>query len=238
MICLPILESLTIEKYALYPSSAQIPFTATFQPGGTAVIGINGSGKSTLINICFRCLTGPSNLPTATSSGELGQVRPRAVPMTSGEARLFSNRVADGAATATATLKFALGDASVVVTRKLSDLSLVAMHLDLKDRRGRTQVVISDEKAFQEKLSELIGVGAFFDVLVILTFLTFMQEDRRSLVWDATAQRQILRVLLLPIEDATEFAIAQQEGGEKIEMSTGPAEGISCNAFPCRTEKL
>lgn len=211
MICLPVIQSLTIEKYALYPSSVDAPYIAEFQPGGTAIIGVNGSGKSTLINICFRCLTGPFNLPTATSSGELGQVRPRAVAMSANEARSFGNRVADGAAHATATLELALGDARLTVTRKLSDLSLVSMHLNVKRGRGRSEETISDEKLFQDKLSELTGVGTFFDVLVILTFLIFMQEDRRSLVWDSTAQRQVLRILLLPIDEAMEFATAQQD---------------------------
>lgn len=211
MINLPILESLSIEKYALYPASATAPFVATFQAGPTAVIGVNGSGKSTLINICFRCLTGPANLPSATTSGELGQIRPRSVPMAGWETKLFGNRVADGAAQATATLKFSVESTNIAVTRKLGDLSLVEMRLDIKHGRSRTEEIVTEEKLFQEKLAELIGVGTFFDVLIILTFLTFMQEDRRSLVWDSTAQRQILRILLLPIKDATEFATVQQE---------------------------
>jgi len=131
--------------------------------------------------------------------------------MISSEAKLFGNRVADGASNATATLRFSLGDAKVEVKRNLSDLSLVVMKVEEKTGRERIQIAVTDEKTFQEKLSDLIGVGAFFDVLIILTFLSFMQEDRRSLVWDATAQRQILRVLFLPIDEATEFATGQQE---------------------------
>ena len=38
-----------------------------------------------------------------------------------------------------------------------------------------------------------------------------MLEDRRALVWDPTAQRQIFRVLLLPTDRAAEYAEAQQE---------------------------
>jgi rubrerythrin len=38
-----------------------------------------------------------------------------------------------------------------------------------------------------------------------------MREDRRALVWDPTAQRQIFRVLLLPADRATEYASAQQD---------------------------
>ena len=131
--------------------------------------------------------------------------------MAGGESKLFGNRVADGAASATATLKFSVGDAKVVVTRKLSDLSLNSSEINQKKGRRQTDTTITEEKALQDKLCELIGVGAFFDVLIILTFLTFMQEDRRSLVWDANAQRQILRVLLLPIDKAADFATAQQE---------------------------
>src|SRR3954452_884292 len=48
-------------------------------PGPTLVVGVNGSGKTTLISMMLRCLTGPYDLPAATSESELGQVRPRAV---------------------------------------------------------------------------------------------------------------------------------------------------------------
>src|SRR3954447_26512044 len=79
MIAFPVLQSLTIDNYGLYPSEAGAPFAVVFQPGPTLVVGVNGSGKTTLISICLRCLTGPYDLPAATSESELGQVRPRAV---------------------------------------------------------------------------------------------------------------------------------------------------------------
>jgi hypothetical protein len=67
-----------------------------------------------------------------------------------------------------------------------------------------------DEEFFQKKVADLMGVGTFFDVLIILRFLVFMLEDRRALVWDPSAQRQIFRVLMLPPDRAGEYAAAQQ----------------------------
>src|SRR5687768_15008796 len=113
MINFPVLQSLTLEGYGLFPSSRDRPFTIPFEPGPTLVVGVNGSGKTTLISICLRCLTGPFDLPAATSEGELGHVRPRAVIMDRYGRQVFARRVADGAGDALATLSLQVGDQKV-----------------------------------------------------------------------------------------------------------------------------
>lgn len=93
-------------------------------------MGVNGSGKTTLIGILLRCLSGPFDLPSATSETELGQIRARAVPLTKRERQLFGVRVADGASTAHATLCVDFGLRSIRLTRRLSDLALTELFVD------------------------------------------------------------------------------------------------------------
>lgn len=214
MIVFPVLKSLTIEGYGMYPPSQEKPFLITFEAGPNAIIGVNGSGKTTLISIALRCITGPYNLPSATSESELGQVRPRVVPMSRHDRHSFGDRVADGAQSAFATLIAVFGENTLEIRRRLSDLSLVSISINgqtvdcsapTDDKKAR------EDEVYQSEVARLSGVASFFDVLIVLHFLVFMLEDRRALVWDPTAQRQIFRVLLLPTDRATEYAAAQQE---------------------------
>ena len=211
MIAFPVLKSLTIEKYGLCPASFDGPFDASFEPGPNLVVGVNGSGKTTLVLMALRCFTGPYDLPSASSETEFGQVKPRPRHLARPKRQAFSRRVADGAAEGLATLSFALGRKSVEIKRALSDLTLKELTVSGKKvdctSNGKDQ---TEEEVYQEKIAELFGVDSFFDVLIILRFLVFMLEDRRALVWDPTAQRQIFRVLLLPPARAGEYAAAQQ----------------------------
>ncbi|MHB8268621.1 AAA family ATPase [Bradyrhizobium sp.] len=213
MISFPILRSLSVKNYGLFPPSVDGTFVASFQPGPNAIVGVNGSGKTTLINICLRCLTGPYNLPSSTSESELGQIRARVIQMPRYDRQLFARRVADGASEATATLLVSFGDRQVEIERRLSDLSLISYSIDGETQDG----LVPDSKkpyedeGYQRQIAECLEVASFFDVTIILRFLVFMLEDRRALVWDPTAQRQIFRVLLLPADRATEYASAQQD---------------------------
>lgn len=213
MIVFPVLKSLTIEGYGMYPPSMERALLITFDPGPNAIVGVNGSGKTTLINIALRCLTGPYNLPSATSESELGQVRPRAIPMSRSDRHVFGDRVADGAQNAVASLVVAFGEKTLEIKRGLSNLSLVSISIDGQpvDCSAPDDKKIPEDEAYQTEVARLFGLASFFDVLIVLHFLVFMLEDRRALVWDPTAQRQIFRVLLLPADRATEYAAAQQE---------------------------
>lgn len=210
MIVFPVFTSLTIESYGLYPGSFEAPFVATFEPGPNLVVGVNGSGKTTLIMMVLRCLTGAFDLPSASSDTQFGQVRPRVRRLSKSESQVFSRRVADGAAEGVVTLAFSLGRKTIEIKRSLSDLTLIELvvggkAIDCSDTKEE-----EPEESYQQLIAELFGVDAFFDVLIILRFLIFMLEDRRALVWDPTAQRQIFRVLLLPPQRASEYANAQQ----------------------------
>ena len=211
MIKFPIFKSLTLTNYELYPSSRESPFKIDFQSGPNLVVGVNGSGKTTLIGMLFRCLTGPFDLPSATSETELGNVRARAVPLAKRQRQMFGMRVADGASNATVTLEIDFGPRNISITRGLGDLTLLGFSVDGKQvGRSSSDGGNNDEAEYQAAVCELFGVGDFFDVLIILRYLIFMTEDRRALVWDPSAQRQIFRVLMLPPQRAREYAEAQQ----------------------------
>ncbi|HEY0156729.1 MAG TPA: AAA family ATPase [Thermoanaerobaculia bacterium] len=209
MIVFPIFQALTIENYGLYPASSAEPFVVNFEPGPTAIVGVNGSGKSTLIHIALRCLTGPSTLPAPTTAGELGHIQPRLVALSPQERRFFAKRVADGAKAAFATLRCMFGKRVVEIRRRLSDLSLVSIFVDGKPIQI-THATADAEAMYQQEIAKLFHVASAFDVSILLHFLVFMMEDRRTLVWDATAQRQIFRILLPP-DRASDYAAAQQE---------------------------
>lgn len=54
-------------------------------------------------------------------------------------------------------------------------------------------------------LLSLAGIWSFGDWVLLLRHLVFYFEDRRALVWDASARRQILRFLFLPVETARKW---------------------------------
>ena len=96
------------------------------------------------------------------------------------------------------------GDSELSIIRNLSDLSLSSCKLDgteleLPGREGREEFV-------QNKLSELIGVGNFVDVLLLLHHVVLFHEDRLGALWDENAQRHILRILFLDRADASRVA--------------------------------
>lgn len=202
MINFPILVRLDVSDYGLYPGSGanSIGLHIDFKPGLTLILGANGLGKSTLVKIIYRLLTGPYDIPGLADQIELGTLRlePRHLPRA--ERITFANRVLDAAVNAKARLSFTLGDHNIIVERKLSNLALTFLSIDNK-------VLGNDEQEiFQNEILKLVGVWSFGDWILLLRHLTFYFEDRRALVWDASAQRQILRFLFLPVATARKWS--------------------------------
>jgi hypothetical protein len=56
-----------------------------------------------------------------------------------------------------------------------------------------------DEDSYQRHILKHAGVSSFADWILLLRHLTFYFEDRRTLVWDPSAQRQLLRLLVLAL---------------------------------------
>jgi hypothetical protein len=97
-----------------------------------------------------------------------------------------------------------IGRHDVLIRRRLADLALLEFSID-----NITQVC--EEVAYQRVLLDLIGLSNFGDFILMLRHLTFYFEDRRSLIWDPTAQRQLLRLLFLPPQQAARW-ISEERG--------------------------
>lgn len=204
---LPVLQHLRVEGYTLFPGDppgAGIDWN--FQPGVTLIAGINGLGKTTLLTMILRALTGPYDL---TSSGALniGVTVPDApVELKGGALNFFSQRVANRAADSSVSLSALFGEDLLTVTRRLNNLSLLGAQLN-----GHSMDLASSkdmrETSVQAALAELIGVGTFVDVLLLLHHVILFHEDRPGALWDSNAQRHVLRALFL--EKSTANRVAQ-----------------------------
>lgn len=193
----PLLQQLTVERYGLYPGvDRQGRFDVTFHEGLTLVLGANGLGKTTLVTLLFRMLTGTAdiNLP----EGRIGTADLKVQNLDIWSRRQFAQRVNDGARDAVSRLKFGLGGKHFLVERRLTDLTLQAMSIDEVEYEA-------DEAAFQQAITQAANLGSFADWVLVLRTLVFFFEDRRALVWDPGAQRQLLRALLLSPEEAQEW---------------------------------
>jgi len=204
MIHFPVLESMQIKNYALFPGQEDHTLTISFKPGVTLVLGANGLGKTTLITILYRMLTGPYELPKTSMGIELGGASLDPRELSNLERATFADRVYDGAKDATATMSLYLGDNCVVIQRHLKDLSLTKLSIGVAPKSA-------DEEIFQETICQLAGVWFFGDWLLMLRHLVFYFEDRRALVWDPSAQRQLFRFLFLPADTAEKWYTNERE---------------------------
>ena len=205
VIRLPLFEQLDIEGYGMYPGTSSTPgLHISFNPGLTLVLGVNGLGKTTLVTILYRLCTGPYEIAGLALSPVLGTRSLTATKLARWDQRVFATRVTDEAANATATLRFRLGSKAVEITRRLNSLAVTALKVD------GIEFQATDDR-FQEVVTDLSGLPDFGDWILILRYLVFYFEDRRALVWDPTAQRQILRLLLLPTEVAAAWAAKERQ---------------------------
>lgn len=207
MVRLPVLTNLRVQGYEMFPGKPTGKgISWSFQPGVTVVAGINGLGKTTLLTIILRSFTGPYDLSGDGGTGALNVVLPeKPVPLSSQHTRFFQRRVSDGAERAKVTLSATIGDVAVTITRLLKDLSLEEFKVNevAEDLPHKKQL---REEQFQARLTELIGLGNFVDVLLVLHHVVLFLENRPGALWDTNAQRQLLRALCLTQEDARRVA--------------------------------
>ncbi len=218
MIVLPLFKHFRINDYELFPGTREsegIDFV--FSKGVTLIAGINGLGKTTLLNVFFRLLTGPVDLSGTGLPSQIDSVLPeRPVPLRATTLRYFGQRVSDNAQTATATLDLCFARSDVSITRNLRNLSLAALHVD-----GRLVTGPNIEEDFQGVLCRLMNLSSFVDVLMLLHFVIFFPERRPGSLWDLNAQRQLLRAVFLPKNDAARVAA--------LERSVGSADSAARN---------
>lgn len=188
MIRFPVLDRVEVQNYALYVGRDGAPgLKHDFKPGVNVIVGINGLGKTTLLNVLLRAITGAVDVP---SGEELGDKKRRLVPS---DRQWFRRRVPDDAVNATVVANFHIGERTFEVKRSLANLDLLALSLDQHPLPpDRPQEL---EAQYRQAVMEASGLTAFDDFVFLLRYVVFFLEDRRSLVWDAAAQGDILGIL-------------------------------------------
>ena len=205
MISFPILQALEIRGYGMYPGRKPGDgLRVAFQPGLTLVLGANGLGKTTLVTMLFRMCAGTFDIPGLARGVELGNRSVEATELSAANKRMFAARVTDNADGATADLRFSLGETEIQVTRSLRNLAVRSLVVN-------DHVVASSERHYQEAVLEASGLSTFGDWILLLRHLVFYFEDRRALVWDTTAQRQILRLLFLPASTGNKWRALERD---------------------------
>ena len=170
----------------------------SFEPGLTLVLGANGLGKTTLVTMLYRMLAGPFEISGLADGTDLGSATLRMTRLQGRRRRVFAERVGDGGENAIARLVFSVGGEQVVVERSLRDLTLRTFEI------GGVSTPLQED-SFQEEITRLAGVSTFVDWILLLRYIVFYFESRRSLVWDPTAQRQLLRILFLEAQEAGDW---------------------------------
>ncbi len=193
MINFPIFKKLEITNFGLYPGKdGNSGLSVDFRPGLTLVLGANGLGKTTFVTILYRLLTGPYDIPALTARTNLGTAKLKPTALSSTAKRVFARRVTDGAKNAYANLTLCIGETEVNIQRHLRDLSLTNFLVNSESMK------LDETENFQHHITNLSGLWSFGDWILLLRHMVFYFEDRRALVWDPSAQRQLLRMLLLP----------------------------------------
>lgn len=205
MISYPLFERLDVDGYGMFPGARDAPgLHIDFKPGLTVVLGANGLGKTTLVTLLYRMCTGAYEIPGLSGAPILGTRSLTATRLPRSDQMVLASRVMDNAVNATATLRMSVGTDEVVVKRRLDSLAVVALVVNGVELQ-------SSDAAFQDIVTRASGLPAFGDWILILRYLVFYFEDRRALVWDPSAQRQILRLLLLPRPTAIRWADKERD---------------------------
>ncbi len=227
MINFPSFDQLDVDEYRLFPGDNDVGgIDFTFKSGISIFAGVNGLGKTTLINILFRLVVGPFDLPKIENAARFGSTA--RVKETPWPARrdYFSRRVADKAKGATARLMFHVGDDLFEVTRSLADCRLITASQNGESLLSEG----TNEEQYKAALVQSAGFGSFIDFLTVVKFLTFFNEERRDILWDDQAQRQFFRILFTSPETSSEWVA--------LESLIGKADSAARNAstFASRLE--
>ena len=200
----PLLQQMVVEHYGLYPGKDRKGrFEIPFGDGLTLILGANGLGKTTLVTMLFRMLAGTGDIPLP--EGRIGSVDLSVQEIGKWAQRQFAQRVNDGAQTASAYLKFQVGATRFEVTRRLTDLALTSLIIDDQPAED------TEELTYRNSITAASELGSFGDWILVLRTLVFYFEDRRALVWDPGAQKQLLRALLLNPTQAQEWTLRERK---------------------------
>jgi hypothetical protein len=202
MLHFPVFENLVVREYRLFPGAKKDPeLSFDFKSGISLIAGINGLGKTTLINILYRLLVGPWELPKDTAGDRFGAVAAEDVTNWRLRTRYFAQRVADGAENATAALTFKINSTTFTVERHLANCRVKSVTTG-----GQPLIVNAQEVELKKALTEATEVGSYVDFVTAMKYLVFFNEERRDLLWDIQAQRQFFRILFVPPAQAQKWS--------------------------------
>ena len=188
----PILRSLKVEGYGLFPGKDGKGLRHDFEPGVSVIAGINGIGKTTLLQIIFRLLVGPFN-PSKLIDGlrlaetDLIDLRPF---------KYFSKRDRGTGAKAVASGEFSFGEKIIQIGRRLNTLDITSLKIDGSEINGD----------LEQRIWKASGCGSPYDFHVLVRGLLFFLEEKASVVWDPIAQVEIFRILFLDPVEAKQFS--------------------------------
>ena len=212
MVQFPVFTELRVEDYELFPGSPPGSGIAwPFQQGVTVIAGINGLGKTTLLLMILRSVAGRYDLTEDGAGQSLSVVLPtKPVRLKASHLRIFGRRVSDGAVNAKVEVSAKIGKSAITIRRRLDNLSLERLTID---EQPVELPVAADkrETVFQSRLTELIGLGSFVDVLLVLHHVVLFYESRPGALWDTNAQRHLLRALCLDRNDARRVVRLERE---------------------------
>ncbi|MCP4456487.1 MAG: AAA family ATPase [Cytophagales bacterium] len=198
MIVVPLFDNLRVKDYGLFPgANNSYDVVLDFSKGLSVIAGVNGLGKTTLLQMLLRELSGPYDITGVGPPNSYEAILPeKPVQLRREGLSYFSQRVADGAENAIATLYLSFKDTQVSIGRNLANLDLISFEvsgeqIELPENRE------SKETLFQEKITSLFNLASFVDVLLVLHNLVFLTERREGALWDPNAQRHLLGAVFL-----------------------------------------
>lgn len=197
MIKFPVLTRLSVKGYELYPGRNEDGGLETVFPAGVSVIvGINGVGKTTLLTLMMRLLLGADDWQISDDQEEIGNKKHEISPWKG--RGYFKDRVRDGACNAFSEADMHIGEAKVTIARSLDTLEVLSFNVN-------DIPLEPTQENFRSTIESLSG-ASFYDFILLLRYVVFFMEDRRSALWDENAQDEILRLLFYPADEAKELA--------------------------------
>ena len=232
MVRLPLLKELRVTDYELFPGDPPgSGISWSFQQGVTVIAGINGLGKTTLLMMILRSFTGPYDLTGEGASQSLSVTLPeKPVRLNAPHLGVFRGRVSDAAANARVALSARVGENVITIRRRLNNLSLEGLAIDERPVE-LPSTSAARETAFQSMITELIGLGSFVDVLLVLHHVMLFYESRPGALWDTNAQRHLLRTLCLDQDDAKRVVELERQ------LQSADSRARNVRTWITRTEK-
>ena len=132
-------------------------------------------------------LLGASN-PSKAATRDIGKASRRSLVNTK-KFKFFAARVPNLPAAASAVLTYRIGATKVVIERSLVDLSIIKLTV------GKESIEDSTNAQFLDRMAVLAGMSSAYDYHMVVRYVQFFTEERLPLLWSATAQVELFKML-------------------------------------------